>query len=149
MRQPERGLAAELHDDAGHSRATATGFHFGVVDLQDVLERQRLEVQPVRGVVVGGHRLRVAVDHHGLKASLAQRGCRVYAAVVELDTLADPIGPRTEDQHLGPFGLRGHLCFGGGVELVAAVVVGGLGFELRRAGVHRLVYRVDAQAHAQ
>ncbi|COW71605.1 Uncharacterised protein [Mycobacterium tuberculosis] len=73
----------------------------------------------------------------------------MYAAVVELDTLADPIGPRTEDQHLGPFGLRGHLCFGGGVELVAAVVVGGLGFELRRAGVHRLVYRVDAQAHAQ
>ena len=42
----------------------------GVDDLEHVLERERLEVQPVGGVVVGRHRLRVAVDHDGLEARL-------------------------------------------------------------------------------
>ena len=116
---------------------------------QHVLERQRLEVEPVGGVVVGGHRLRVAVDHHGLKTGLRQRGCRVHTAVVEFDALADAVRSRPEDQHLGPLGLRGHLRLGRRVEFVAAVVVGRLGLELRRAGVHRLVHRVDAEPRAQ
>ena len=67
--QAERGLAAELHDDAGHR----AGLLLGVHDLEHVLERQRLEVEPVGGVVVGGDRLRVAVDHDGLVAGVAQR----------------------------------------------------------------------------
>ena len=36
--------------------------------VQRVLERERLEVQAVGRVVVGGHRLGVAVEHHGLEA---------------------------------------------------------------------------------
>ena len=59
LRQAERGLAAELADDAG-DRA---GLPLGVHDLEHVLERQRLEVEPVGGVVVGRDRLGVAVDH--------------------------------------------------------------------------------------
>ena len=47
-----------------------------MVHLEDVLERQRLEVQPVGGVVVGGHRLGVAVDHHGLETGLASTWSR-------------------------------------------------------------------------
>ena len=149
LRQAERGLAAELHDDADHSRAAVRRLRFGAIHLEDVLEGQRLEIQPVGGVVVGGHRLRVAVDHHGLKTGLAQRGCRMHAAVVELDPLPDPVGAGPQDQHLGPLGLRGDLRLGGGVEFVAAVVVGRLGLELGGAGVHRLVHRVDAQPLAQ
>ena len=149
LRQPERGLAAELHDDAHHARPAGAGLLLGVEHLQDVLERQRLEVQPVGGVVVGGHRLRVAVDHHGLETRLRQRGCRVHAAVVEFDALADPVGSRTQDQHLGLLGLRRHLGLGGRVELVAAVVVRRLGLELRGAGVHGLVHRVDAEPPPQ
>ena len=38
--------------------------------------RQRLEIEPVGGVVVGRHRLRIAVDHDGLVAGLAQREAR-------------------------------------------------------------------------
>ena len=64
LRQAERGLAAELDDDAG-DRA---GLLLGVDDLQDVLQGERLEVEPVGGVVVGGDGLRVAVDHDGLVA---------------------------------------------------------------------------------
>ena len=64
LRQAERGLAAELADHAG-DRA---GLPLGVHDLEHVLEGERLEVEPVGGVVVGGDGLRVAVDHHGLVA---------------------------------------------------------------------------------
>src|SRR6478609_8937192 len=49
----------------------------------------------VGGVVVGGDRLRVAVDHHGLVAGVAQREGGVDAGVVELDALADAVGART------------------------------------------------------
>ena len=66
-------------------------------DLEHVLERQRLEVQAVGGVVVGRDGLRIAVDHDGLVAVLAQRQRRVHAAVVELDALPDAV--RAAAQH--------------------------------------------------
>ena len=87
----ERRLAAELDDHA-----------LGPLDLDDrqhVLERQRLEVQAVGGVVVGRHRLGVAVDHHRVAARLAHGHRGVHAAVVELDALADPVRARAEDHH--------------------------------------------------
>ena len=67
--------------------------------LEDVLEGQRLEVEPVGGVVVGGDRLGVAVDHHRLVAGVLQRHDGVHAGVVELDALPDPVRARAEDQH--------------------------------------------------
>ena len=69
LREPERRLAAELHDDAG-DRADG---ELGVEDLEHVLERERLEVEAVARVVVGRDRLGVAVDHDRLVADLAQR----------------------------------------------------------------------------
>src|SRR5699024_438007 len=48
--QAQRGLATQLHDDPG-DRA---GGLFGPHDLQNVLQGERLEVEPVTGVVVGG-----------------------------------------------------------------------------------------------
>ncbi len=65
----ERRLAAELHDDAVQRSVRA----LGVDDLQHILGGQRLEIEPVRGVVVGRDRLRIAVDHDGLEAGLLQR----------------------------------------------------------------------------
>ena len=62
--QAERRLAAERADDAGDG----AGLLLGVHHLEHVLEGQRLEVQPVGGVVVGRHRLGVAVDHDRLVA---------------------------------------------------------------------------------
>ena len=43
LRETERRLAAELHDDA----RDRSGLRLGVHDLEHVLERERLEVQPV------------------------------------------------------------------------------------------------------
>ena len=90
----ERRLAAELDDHP-----------FGLLageDRQHVLQGQGLEVEAVRGVVVGRHRLGVAVDHHRLNAQLAQGEGGVDAAVVELDPLADAVGAGAEDHHLAP-----------------------------------------------
>ena len=69
-------------------------------DRHHVLERQRLEVEPVGRVVVGRDRLGIAVDHHRLEALFAEREGRVTAAVVELDALADPVRPAAEDDDL-------------------------------------------------
>ena len=133
--QLERRLAAERHHDPGDAGAAGKlrRSHLDVDHVADVLLGEGLEVQPVAGVVVSGHRLGVAVDHHGLVPGLRQRERRVDAAVVELDALADPVGARPQDDDLGPVG-RGHLAH----VLIRGVVVGGLGLELSRAGVDRL-----------
>ena len=60
FREPEWRLAAELHHDA----LGALPAH----DLDHILEGERLEVQLVRDVEVGGDGLRVGVDHDRLVA---------------------------------------------------------------------------------
>ena len=71
-----------------------------VHDREHVLERQRLEVEPVGRVVVGRDRLRVAVDHDRLEAVVLEREGGVHAAVVELDALPDAVRAAAEDHDL-------------------------------------------------
>ena len=111
--------------------------------LEDVLQGERLEVEPARGVVVGGDRLRVAVDHDGLVAGLGEREGRVHAGVVELDALTDPVRPAAQDDHLG-FLAPGDL----GLVVVGGVQVRGAGRELRGAGVDRVVHGPHAEPPA-
>ncbi len=134
--QAERGLAAELDDHTGER----SGLLLGVDDLQHVLQGERLEVEPVGGVVVGGDGLRVAVDHDGLVPGLGEREGGVHAGVVELDALADAVRAGAEDDHRG-LGARGDLV----LLVVGRVEVRGLGRELGRAGVDGLEDRADAQ----
>jgi len=109
-RELERGLAAELHD---HS----LGF-LHREDLEHVLERERLEVQAIGGVVVGRDGLRVAVHHQGLEAVLAQLQRGVHAAVVELDPLADAVGTPAEDHDLAAVrGVRLAFLFVGRIQV--------------------------------
>jgi hypothetical protein len=118
-----------------------------VAHLEHVLERERLEVQPVGGVVVGRHGLGVAVDHDGLVAGVAQREHGVDAAVVELDALADAVGPAAEDDDLsaiGDLGLVGELAGKG--RLVGRIHIGRGRGEFGRAGVDALVDGVDVEA---
>ena len=75
--------------------------HFSAaVDVQHVLQRQRLEIQPVAGVVVRADRLGVAVHHDRLEPGFAQRKRGVHAAVVELDPLADPVRTAAQNHDL-------------------------------------------------
>ena len=135
IHQLERRLAAELHDQAVRL--------LHVDDGQHVLEGHRLEVQPVRGVVVGGDGLRIAVHHDGLEAVFAHRQCRVDAAVVELDALPDAVRAAAEHHDLAPLGRGGLALF-----LVGGVEVGGRRRKLRGAGVHALEHRLHAVREA-
>jgi len=108
--------------------------------LQHVFQGERLEVQAIGGVVVGGHGLRIAVDHDGLVAVLAHGQRRVHAAVVELDALADAVRSATQHHDLVALG---RLCLA--LLLVGGVHIGGGGGELRGAGVDTLVHRTHAE----
>ena len=122
----------------------------GAQDLQHVLRRQRLEIEPVRGVVVGRHGLGVAVDHDRFVAGVAQREGGVAAAIVELDALADAVRPAAEDDDLlARRDLRLGARLAGEGHLVGRVHVGGGRGEFGRACVDALVDRVHAEPVAQ
>ena len=133
--QIQRGLAAELNDDAQRL--------FRPEDVQHILQRHRFEKEPVGGVVIGAHRLRIRIDHDALVSLFPQREGGVDAAVVELDPLADPVGPAAQNDDLR-FRRRAHLI----LILVGRVVIRGVGLELGRAGVHKLVDRQDSRGIA-
>ena len=142
VRQLERRLAAQRH----HHAVGLLHVH----DVHDVLERERLEVQLVGRVVVGGHGFRVAVHHDGLEPGLRQRIGRVHAAVVELDALANAVRACAQD-HGTAARLGRHLRL---ARVVGLVVVGRLAGELGGAGVHGLerghhVQHLPARAHGE
>ncbi len=137
--QGQRGLAAELDDDA----LDRAHLLLGLVDLEHVFEGERLEVEAVGHVVIGGHGLRVAVDHDGVIV-LAKLLHGVHARVVELDALTDAVRAGAEDDHSLAFA-RAQLGFVG----VAAVVVRRGGVELGGAGVDGLVDRAQTVGPAQ
>ena len=131
-REVQRRLAAKLHN---HPVAL-----FLLINLQHILERQRLEVEAVAGVVVGRNGLGIRIHHHALVAHFAEREARVHAAVVELDALADTVRAAAEN-HDFLFAARRHdFVF----VAVAGVVVRREGLELRRARIHETIGRVDA-----
>src|SRR5690606_87247 len=82
--QPERGLAAELDHDAERA--------LELDDFENVLQRQRLEVEHVADIEIGGDRLGVRVHHYGAITHLTERERGPYTAVIELDPLPDPVG---------------------------------------------------------
>ncbi|MCY1399195.1 hypothetical protein D9M71_142460 [compost metagenome] len=128
----QRGLAAVLDDHA-----------LGLLDADDfqhVFQGHRLEVEAVGSVVVGGDGFRVAVDHDGLVAVFTHRQRGMYAAIVELDALADTVGAAAEDHDLVAGRRVGLALF-----LVGRVHVGGVGGEFGGAGVHALEDRQDLQ----
>ncbi len=131
-RELQRRLPAVLDDHADRL--------FLGDDLEHVLERHRLEVEAIRGVVVGRHGLWIAVDHDRLVAVLAHGEGSVDAAVVELDALADPVRAAAENHDLLALGRLGLALL-----LVGGVHVGGLRRELGGAGVDALVDRPHAQ----
>ena len=84
--------------------------------LSTALGVQRVEIQAVAGVEVGGDRLGVVVDEDSLTAVLLEGPDAVDRAVVELDALTDADGAGTEDEDFLFLGLA---------------LLGGLGLLLR------------------
>ena len=112
-------------------------------DLEHVLQREGLEVEGVGDIEIGGDSLGIGVHHHGPVAQLPKGHGRPHAAVVELDTLPDPVGATSQDQHgLIPARLRLVLLVVGGVE------VGSGGGKLAGTGVHGLIGRPNPEPMA-
>ena len=88
-------MPTELADDA----RDGAGLRFRVINLQHIFDGERLEVEPISGVVVGGDRLRVAVDHDGFVSGFAQRLHSMDAGVIELDPLSDPVRTGSKNEY--------------------------------------------------
>ena len=137
--QLDGGLAAELH----HAGIRLLGGN----DVVHALRVQRVKVQTVAGVKVGGDGLGVVVYKDGFAAVLLQGPHTVHRAVVELDALTDADGAGTKDQHLLFPRLALGRCFGFllsnelssfVVAVVGGVEIGGVGRELGSTGIHHL-----------
>ena len=128
-------MATVLHDHADR--------FFDGDNFQYVFQGHRLKIQAVRGVVIGGHGFRVAVNHDGFITVFAHGKRSVHAAIIKLDTLADAVW--TAAQYHDFF-----LIAGGGFALffVAGIHVSGVGRKLGRTGVHAFVNRTHLQGLA-
>ena len=128
----ERGLTAVMHNHAPRV--------FGADDFQHVFQCQRLEIEAVAGVEVGGHGFGVAVHHNRFKARFAQGECGVNAAIVKLDALADAVRAAAENHHFLTVG-RARLAF----FFVSGIEVGGFGGELGGAGIDAFIDGMQLQ----
>ena len=132
--QLQSGLPTELNDDT-----------LGLLvpdDVEDVLPKHRLEIQPVRSVAVGGDRFRVAVDHDRLVTRCAGRHHAVNAAVIKFNALANAVGAAAEHHN---FAALGFWRFIGLAE--RAVVIRRLGLEFCGTRIDQSVAALNAQLH--
>ena len=123
------GLTAE-----GHHHADGL---FHPEDIAHILGAQRLKVQAVGGVIVGGDSLRVVVDDDHVIAQLPQGPHAVDAAVVKLDALADADGAGAQHHDHRPPAAGEGGGFTGFVK--GRIEIGGLGVKLGGAGVHHFI----------
>ena len=134
--QFQRRLPTVLHDHA-----------LGLLDADDfqhIFQSHRLEIQAVGGIVVSGDGFRVAVDHDGLVTVFTHGQRRVYAAVVELDTLTNTVRATAQHHDLVTAAWIGFALF-----FIGRVHVRGIGGKLGGAGIHPLVHRVHLELVTQ
>ena len=131
-RQVQRRLTSELDEHA-------LGFLL-VADVEHVFEGERLEVELVTSVVIGGNRLRIRVDHDCLKSELPQSKGRVHAAVIEFNSLPNSIWSATQDDDFAPGAIATLVLIA-----VGRVVVRCVSFKLGRARVDQPIGRHDAR----
>ena len=125
-------LAPELNDDPFRL--------LQVNDLQHILEGDRLEKESVRGVVIGGDRLGIAIDHDGFVAVFTHGQCCVDTTVVKLNALPDTIGPAAQHHNLASISGSRLTLF-----LIGGVHISGGSRKLGGAGIHAFVDRPKTQ----
>ena len=133
LRERDGGLAAEGDHDADGL--------LHVDDLQHVLGRERLEIQPVGGVVVRGDGLGIVVDDDDVIAHGLERPHAVDGRIVKLDALADADRPGAEHHDDGLAAAREGARLAARVR--AGVEIRRLRVELGGAGVDHLVARAE------
>ena len=119
-----------------YSRCNSTRQCFRFDHIHYIFLRQWFEVQAIRGVVVGRHRFRIAVDHDRFETCIAESKTRVYTAVVKFDSLTNAIWPTTQNNY---FGLRRVMDFI--LVFVRRVVVRSLSSKLGTACINCFIRR--------
>ena len=107
---------------------------FLIVNVEHVLESERLKVKFVARVVIGRDRLRIRIDHDRFESELAQRKGGVHAAVIELNSLADTVRPAPQDHYLALAALAPLILV-----TVRGVIIRRVSFELCRARIDQAV----------
>ena len=131
VRQIQRCLTAKLNEYAL--------WFLLIINVEHIFERERLEVKFVARVVIRGDRFWIGVDHDGFKSELAQSKGRVHAAIVEFDSLADPVRAAAKD-HNPAFAALAPLV----LIAIRRVVIRRVRFKLRRACIDEPIGRQDA-----
>ena len=129
--QLERSLSTKLDDNPIRFFFLYNGHH--------ILKTQWLKVESIRGVIVCGHRLRIAVDHNGLKSRLFQSEGGVATAIVKLNSLADAIRPASQNNDLPALG---RFCLI--LSFISGVKVRRIGLKFCCTGVNTFKDRQDA-----
>src|SRR5262245_54346799 len=106
--------------------------------MENVLEREWLEVETVGCVIVGRDRLRITVHHDRLEAFVLQSESRVAAAAIEFDPLSYPVRTTAENHDLLAVAGFGLILF-----LIRRVEVWRVGFEFCSARIDAFVDRSD------
>ena len=109
-----------------------------------MFQRERFEVQSVGRIIVGRNCLRVAIQHDGLEAHFGKCEGGLATTVVELDTLADAVGPAAQDEDLFPVGGTCFVFHG-----VIGIQVRCLRFEFGCTRIHALEGGENTQGFAQ
>mmetsp|Transcript_34549 Transcript_34549/g.108293 ORF Transcript_34549/g.108293 Transcript_34549/m.108293 type:complete len:324 (+) Transcript_34549:1350-2321(+) len=129
-------LSSEGHDSSGAA--------LDLVDVEDSLQAQLLEVEPVALIEVSRHSLRVAVDHDGLLALSNQSAQAQHGAVVKLDAASNPVSPATHNHDA--MVVEGNVTLS---SVVGHVEIVGLSWELGRKGVNLFDNWSDAHPDSQ
>ena len=127
LRQLDGRLASKLHHRAVRVLQPD--------DILHILRGERLKIQTVCNIKVGGNRFRIVVDDDSLPAFFGERPGRMYGTKVKLDALSDADRPRSEDQNLLAVMSRQRLVF----SAVHRIIIRRSRGELRRAGVYHLI----------
>ena len=107
---------------------------FLVVNIEHVLEGQRLKIKFVAGVVIGRDRFRIRIHHDGFEPEFTQGERGVDAAVIEFNPLADAIGPAAQN-HDFAFAAFALLI----LVAVGRIIIRRISFEFSSAGINQSI----------
>jgi len=136
FRQFEGRLTAQLDDDAIR--------FFEVKNFLDVFPVNRFEIEFIGHIEIGRDRFRIAVNHDGFVAGFFDCHEAVNAAVIELDTLANPVGSGAENDNFLFTGTGDTFVF----LIEGRVEIGRLRFKFCGAGIHHFEGTANAQFEA-
>ncbi len=130
MGEIERRLSPELNNHA---------FRFClVVNIEDVLERKRLKIKFVAGIVIGRDRFRIRIHHDGFEPEFTQGERGVDAAVIEFNPLADAIGPAAQNHDFALPAFASLVLIP-----VGRIIIRRVRFEFRSAGIDQSISGSD------